>query len=59
MTEYDLWIWIRGWEDTFTASGRSIEECREWLKKRMAGGFESYVYHSYQPGPSDLHEAFE
>jgi hypothetical protein len=33
--EADFSIWIRSWEDTFTAAGRSIQECHNWLIKRI------------------------
>lgn len=35
MTSGDLIIWIRGWEDTFTAAGRTREECHRWLAGRL------------------------
>jgi hypothetical protein len=30
-----IFIWIRSWEDTFTAAGRSKEECHLWLGQRI------------------------
>ena len=35
MSKNDLFIWIRGWEDTFTATGRTREECHRWLAERL------------------------
>jgi hypothetical protein len=43
MVDNDIVIWIRGWEDTFTATGKTIEECHDWLKNRMNGAFAIYV----------------
>jgi hypothetical protein len=37
LTESDIVIWIRGWEDTFTAAGRTLEECHGWLRSRLEG----------------------
>jgi hypothetical protein len=34
-SENDIFIWIRGWEDTFTAAGQSREECHSWLRRRL------------------------
>jgi hypothetical protein len=34
-TDHQMFIWIRSWEDTFTAAGRTIEECHEWLRGRL------------------------
>lgn len=35
MTSGDLIIWVRGWEDTFTATGRTRDECHRWLAERL------------------------
>lgn len=36
MTDLDIFIWIRGWDDTFTSIGKTREECRDWLAGRVA-----------------------
>jgi hypothetical protein len=34
-SDHEMFVWIRGWEDTFTAAGRTLEECHAWLRLRL------------------------
>lgn len=36
LSDNDILIWVRGWEDTFTSFGRTQAECRDWLAQRVA-----------------------
>ena len=55
MSDNDFLIWVRGWEDTFTAAGYTTEQCHQWLKRRMCEGFEKYLYDKTR-GVGSLHE---
>jgi hypothetical protein len=37
-TDHEVFVWVRGWEDIFTAAGRTREDCWEWLKSRASRG---------------------
>ena len=32
---HKIFIWIRIWEDTFTATGCTKEDCHKWLAQRL------------------------
>ena len=50
LSDNDFLIWVRGWEDTFTAAGYTTEQCHDWLKSRMGEGFDKYLENPHPVG---------
>ena len=59
--ENELLIWVRSWEDTFTAAGRTIEECHEFLRPRLEAMVHAYIYDAgrISENTDDLRKAFD
>lgn len=46
---YEILIWVRSWEDTFSATNMSVEQCHEFLNRRVEGtgiNLEPFFCHS-------------